>query len=113
MGTHPIFESDFDCLTDSELRVIEMPDPTPAEKKKRNKGKKETKKRKKSKKSLVVSVNDLKPKSLESSVTLSEPVEVYNPETIRWLNSLENETEERDRIMIYKQNRRDRYKLAL
>jgi len=26
MGTHPIFESDFDCLTDNEFRAFEADD---------------------------------------------------------------------------------------
>jgi len=39
MGTHPIFESDFDCLTDDDELAAYCPEITNQNKKKRNKAK--------------------------------------------------------------------------
>lgn len=41
----------------------------------------------------------------------SEVETVYNPETIRWLNPiLDDENLEEERILAYKEKRRERYK---
>ena len=40
------------------------------------------------------------------------PDEVYNPETIRWLNRLSDDELEKERIQVYKEKRRERYRNA-
>merc|ERR1712131_393118 len=106
MGTHPIFESDFDCLTVSRLikmssdqAIVTVKDTSVPEKRKTKKSKKEISKKKK------------KSKNLLSMGLSSEGETVYNPETIRWLNPiLDDENLEEERILAYKEKRRERYK---
>merc|ERR1712221_36962 len=97
MGTHPIFESDFDCLTENKMSDVNLVEK---KKKKRASNKDGVKRKKKPK------------KSKEQHTTTSElsrgpsPDEVYNPETIRWLNRLSDDELEKERIQVYKKKRR-------
>merc|ERR1711970_676498 len=115
MGTHPIFESDFDCLTDFKMSDQTVTQGT-SEKRKTKKSKKEiSKKKKKSKKaSPPSSGGQLKEsKSVLSMALSSEGETVYNPETIRWLNPiLDDDNLEEERIRAYKEKRRERYQNA-
>merc|ERR1712168_1573758 len=117
MGTHPIFESDFECLTDSrpikmssDQAIVTVKDTSVPEKRKTKKSKKEIKK-KKSKKTSPAAGEIKESKSLLSMGLSSEGETVYNPETIRWLNPiLDDENLEEERILAYKEKRRERYK---
>merc|ERR1712227_1112784 len=119
MGTHPIFESDFDCLThsrpikmSSDQAIVTVKDTSVPEKRKTKKSKKEiSKKKKKSKKTSPAAGEIKESKSLLSMGLSSEGETVYNPETIRWLNPiLDDENLEEERILAYKEKRRERYK---
>merc|ERR1712131_15527 len=119
MGTHPIFESDFDCLTvnrlikmSSDQAIVTVKDTSVPEKRKTKKSKKEiSKKKKKSKKASPAAGEIKESKSLLSMGLSSEGETVYNPETIRWLNPiLDDENLEEERILVYKEKRRERYK---
>merc|ERR1712168_14623 len=113
MGTHPIFESDFDCLTDLIKMSDQAINTNPTEKtRKTKKTKKEiSKKKKKSKKTSPSNSGVLKEsKSVLSMGLSSESETVYNPETIRWLNPiLDDDNREEERIQAYKEKRRERY----
>lgn len=98
----------------SDQAIVPVKDTSVPEKRKTKKSKKEiSKKKKKSKKTSTAAGEIKESKSLLSMGLSSEGETVYNPETIRWLNPiLDDENLEEERILAYKEKRRERYKSA-
>jgi len=97
----------------SDQAIVTVKDTSVPEKRKTKKSKKDiSKKKKKSKKTSPAGAGEIKEsKSLLSMGLSSEGETVYNPETIRWLNPiLDDENLEEERILAYKEKRRERYK---
>merc|ERR1719383_612682 len=99
-------------MTSDQAIVPPVKSTSAPEKRKTKKTKKDISKKKKT--SPAAGENPKESKSMLSMGLSSEGETVYNPETIRWLNPiLDDENLEEERILAYKEKRRERYKNSI